>query len=115
MQQNKNLIHAIGYVPGGASIATFQSGAWTPNSLECVQGATLVMNGGSLIVEVHAPGGLKMKLSTRSPDNELGSTLDYFNGHLILCGGISYSNRCYRGDYQESTKGVLPRTVLVDC
>lgn len=83
----------------------YQSGTWTQDNFECVEGATLVMNGGSWYVEVHAPGELRRKLSSYTPNFNFGPTLDYFNGHLLLCGGNVDGNECFRGDYNASTKG----------
>ena len=99
----------------GKTVSTCDSGVWTPllEDLQCLEAVALITGGFDdsrklQEVEVWKGDGQRKRLSDL-PRVISDHSVDYIDGALLLCGGYDRRsrNKCLKGEYQPSTKGIL--------
>lgn len=112
-----------GYIQSKRSVTNCTSGVWTNpiDNMTCVRSVGLVTgSSGSSIaskhVEVYSPSGLCNKALPALPEGMSHGTVDYVDGHVILCG----LDNCYQlthknhwDSYSDSSNGKSYKSSIV--
>ena len=113
----------LGYVARNKSVASFESGLWTPSldQLECTEGVVLITGGLKRVsgkqsrmsqVEIWGPNGLSRSLSNLSEASASHTTF-YIDGHVILCGTFGRDGKdCLIGEFHPASKGKNDGVIL---
>ena len=91
-----------GYVPSNNSLTSCSGGSWTipPEDMSCEVGVALITGGfndnAKRSVEIYSTDGSCHMTLPSLPDDRTDHTVDFVDGHVLLCGGDYTQTDCIK-------------------